>query len=265
MILRCLIVDDEPLAREGLAILLERDARIDIVAECGSVEQAVALCHSQQPDVVFLDIEMPGTTGLEFSQQLSISHRPLIVFVTAHASFAVAGFEQAAVDYLLKPVDSQRLAETLDRVQHALQQRLALGRQTQLLQYLEQHAVVNREDVKSILGSQPARQTLALREGQHTALVALDDIIMVEAAGDYMCISTRQGIKVYRITLQRLLRRLDASQFIRIHRSLAINCRHLHSIESLGNGIYQLQLSNGASVRSSKAYRQAVTHLCSNQ
>lgn len=265
MTIRCAIVDDEKLAREGLRILLQRCEAfdLDIVGEAGSVDDALALVQRDRPDLVFLDVNMPGRGGFDLVRAVDPERRPLIVFVTAYPEHAVRGFEASAVDYLLKPVSDRRLVESLRRARTRIAERDAAARTRAMSRLLASPSATTVDDMRTILerdaGARPARM-LINDSGRRTS-VELDAIMCIQAAGDYMCVTTRAGDIVSRTTLNELMQVLGAERCVRVHRSAAVNPRQVREIVSLGRSRYRLVLHNGASIESSRRYSAAVRRI----
>ena len=193
--LRALIVDDEPLARRGLEIRLEAHPDVEIVGEFGDGLSAIAGMRELRPDLVFLDVQMPGMDGFETLRSIPANEMPLVVFVTAYDHYAIRAFEASATDYLLKPVEETRLAQALARVQQARSQREASGHRAHLLGLLGELSGRPLLDLDEALKPDALEQLrrddkLAVRDGGRTVRVDLASIRWIDAAGDYMCIHT---------------------------------------------------------------------------
>lgn len=267
MPIRCAIVDDEKLAREGLRILLQRckTFALDVVGEAGSVDEALALVELDRPDLLFLDVNMPGRSGFDFVRSVEPERRPLIVFVTAYPEHAVGGFEASAVDYLLKPVSDRRLAESLRRVRTRIAERDAAARTRAMSRLLAARGEATVDDMRMILeGDAAERPTrILINDSGRRRSLELDAIVCIQAAGDYMCVSTRTGDLVSRTTLDQLMRVLGTERCVRVHRSAAVNPRMVREIVSLGRSRYRLVLDNGATLESSRRYNKAVRRIAS--
>ena len=266
MTIRCAIVDDEKLAREGLRILLQRCHAfdLDVVGEAGSIDDALALLEHDRPDLVFLDINMPGRDGFDLVRAMEPDRRPLIVFVTAYPEHAVHGFEASAVDYLLKPVSDRRLTESLRRVRTRIAERDAAERTHAMSRLLAGgHGDATLDDVRVLLEGDPAARSarVLINDSGRRIAVDLDAIVCIQAAGDYMCISTTVGDIVSRTTLSVLASVLGVDRCMRVHRSAAVNPRRVREIVSLGRSRYRLLLDNGASLESSRRYSGAVRRI----
>ena len=213
-----LIVDDEPPIRSELRYLLERDGRCDEIREAGSVTEAVSAAIENKPDVIFLDISMPGTSGMKLAETLkNLRHPPVVVFVTAHAEFAADAFDLDAVDYVLKPIESKRLESALSRVEAALAQRDA-GR--------------NGSEVPRVVIERDGRKTF----------IPVSDIIYVEARADSSYIVSTQGSSLVGESILSLEHRLTSEGFLRVHRSYIVNPEFAHDINVAENGLLELEL-----------------------
>lgn len=265
MTIRCAIVDDEKLAREGLRILLQRCEafELDVVGEAANVGDALVLIERDRPDVVFLDVNMPGRSGFDLVKAVPSGRRPLIVFVTAYPEHALRGFEASAVDYLLKPVSDRRLVESLRRARTRIAEKDAAARTRAMSRLLSARSGATVGDVRAILERDPAARParILIRDSGRRASVDVDDVVCIQAAGDYMCVTTGAGELVARTTLGELMQALGAEHCVRVHRSAALNPRHVREIVSLGRGRYRLVMDNGSSLESSRRYASAVRRI----
>lgn len=251
--LKTLLVDDEPSAIEGLAIRLAAFPEVTIIGQASTVDQALAFIHQCAPDLIFLDIEMPGKSGFELVKQLQPEACPAIVFVTAFHQYAVQAFEVRALDYLLKPVKTERLAEAIARVSDSLyrpaSKQQLLGAVDQL-QQREQQTPVGTEPDYSI-----HQDKLVIQDGhQPVQLVPYSDILWIDAAGDYMCVHTQQDTFVMRARLKSLIKETLPASFLQIHKSTIVNLKHIHSLEPLSNSEYRVILSNQKLLKVSRTF-----------
>ena len=259
--LRTLIVDDESLARRGLAHRLNEIEDIEIVGEARNGREALQLIEEKKPDLVFLDIQMPGVGGFEVVQQLDVRTMPVILFLTAYDEYAVKAFEVNALDYILKPIDEDRLHHVLEKVRINLSQKRALKHKQLLLQLvsdisgetISSFTELEGKDVAELAHKEPSR--LAIRDGGHTTWVNQDDIECIDAAGDYMCVRAQGVTHIMRKTMKELETELDASILQRIHRSTIVNVRQVKEMESHINGEYFLTLESGHRVKLSRTYK----------
>jgi two-component system LytT family response regulator len=243
--LRTLIVDDEPLARQGLSVRLEREAGIAIVGEANDGPSAVAAILSLRPDLVFLDIQMPGCDGFDVISRVGREHLPGVIFVTAYDQFALQAFSVHALDYLLKPISDDRFRAALERA------RAALARADDVAAEQVRALLDAREAAGST--SYPVRFTV--RDGERYVLLRTADVDWVEAAANYLVLHAGARSFQLRMTMTELERRLDPSQFARVHRSTLVNLDRIASIEPEQHGEYQVVLKSGARRRLSRSYR----------
>ncbi|MBP6513696.1 MAG: LytTR family transcriptional regulator DNA-binding domain-containing protein [Steroidobacteraceae bacterium] len=236
--IRTLIVDDEALARRGLELRLRDAADFEIVGEAVNGREAIEAIVRLKPDLVFLDIQMPGLGGFDVLRQLPADSMPMAVFVTAYDKYALEAFEAQALDYLLKPVDDARLAKVLDRVREQHRQRNAA--QTALPAYAD---------------------VLPIRTGRETVRVRVQAIDWIDAAGDYMCVHAEGQTHVVRGTMKQFDAALDPRQFQRVHRSAIVNVDRVRSLRPHTNGEYFLTLEGGHELKLSRSYRDRLEAL----
>ena len=259
--LKTLIVDDESLARRGLAHRLKNIADIEIVGEARNGREALDLITQKNPDLVFLDIQMPGMSGFEVVQRLELESMPVILFLTAYDEFAVQAFEVNALDYILKPIDEERLHQVLDKVRANLSQKRALKHKRLLLKLasdisgetISSFEELEAKDVTELAPKEPSR--LAIKDAGHTTWVNQDDIEWIDAAGDYMCVQALGITYIMRKTMKELEKELDGNILQRIHRSTIVNVRQVREMESHINGEYFLTLGSGHRVKLSRTYK----------
>jgi len=251
-VVRVVVVDDEPLARESLRLLLEKDAGIALVGEAGNGRDAITLITRLKPDLVFLDIQMPEFTGLEVIGRLPEDVTPAVVFVTAYDQYAVEAFRAEALDYLLKPFDDERFHETLRRARERLKDRewSVLGRRVaQMLHHGEQ-----------MPATEPL-QRLVIRSGGRMVFVRVADIDWIEAADNYVSLHVGKKVHLLRETIHEMESRLDNARFVRIHRSTIVNTERIQEIRPQHNGDCSVILRDGTSLRLSRSRREHVEHL----
>ncbi|MBF6025421.1 LytR/AlgR family response regulator transcription factor [Lysobacter niastensis] len=258
--LRALVVDDEPLARRGLEIRLGEHPDIEIVGQYGDGASAIAGLREHRPDLMFLDVQMPGMDGFETLRHIPADEMPLVVFVTAYDHYAIRAFEASATDYLLKPVDETRLHQALARVRLAHSQREASGHCAHLLGLLGELSGKPLLELDEALRPDAIEQLrrdekLAVRDGGRTVRVDLASIRWIDAAGDYMCIHTDQETLVLRATMRDLEKQLDPQRFPRIHRSTIVNARRVVELRPHTNGEGYLRLDCGQELKLSRSHR----------
>lgn len=262
--IRALVVDDESLARQGLAIRLEELGQVEVVRMCRNGQEALAAIAELEPDVVFLDIQMPGLSGLDVIGQLQQDNMPLIIFVTAYDEFAVTAFDLHAVDYLLKPIEQERLAAAVDKAAAQLRNQRYDGEKRRLLDIVMSLTGRSEEAVLELVGrdGQPVRyaEKLAIKDGASTTFVPVRDIDWIDAAGDYMCVHVKGETHIMRTTMKELENQLDPMMFQRIHRSTIVNLERVEKVSSHINGEFHLTLTCGSSLKMSRSYKDKVKH-----
>ncbi|RYD15038.1 MAG: response regulator transcription factor [Lysobacteraceae bacterium] len=261
MRIRTLIVDDEPLARRGLSLRLARHPDIDVVGEAGNGREAFFAVSEHQPALMFLDVQMPGVDGFELLRAIPASQMPLTVFVTAYDQYALRAFEASAIDYLLKPIEDARLDAALERARRELGARDAQDHCARLLRLLGD--VSGKPDLtleQALDGSTAATgdERLSIKDAGRILRVPLDEILWIDAAGDYMCVHTPTDTHVLRATMRELEGRLDARRFQRIHRSTIVNVSRVKELRSHLNGEYFLILDSGQQLKLSRSYKDKV-------
>jgi len=259
--LKTLIVDDESLARRGLIHRLKAIDDVEVVGEAQNGREALKLIAEKKPDLVFLDIQMPGVSGFEVVQQLDAETMPLILFLTAYDEYAVRAFEVNALDYILKPIDEERLNQVMEKVRDNLSQKRALKQKRLLLELVSTISGENissfeelgEKEVQELAHKEPPR--LAIRDGGKTTWLNQEDIEWIDAAGDYMCIQAQGVTYIMRKTMKDLEKDLDPGILQRIHRSTIVNIHQVREMESHINGEYFLTLASGHRVKLSRTYK----------
>jgi len=261
--LRAIVVDDEGLARRGLKIRLDQIGGVDVIGECKNGREAIASIAAEQPDVVFLDIQMPGMDGFDVIRELQADNMPMIVFVTAFDHYAVHAFDAHAVDYILKPVEEDRLRAAVDKAREQLNQQRASDRKQQLLGLIMSITGKTELGIDALVeaGGKSFPDKLTIKDGDQITLVPVIDIDWVDAAGDYMCVHAQGKTYVMRITMKDLEQLLDPSVFQRIHRSTLINLSRIVKLISHINGEFFVTLESGARLKMSRSYKDKVRHL----
>jgi len=227
--IRTLIVDDEPLARSNLAVLLRADPEIGVVGECGSGEQALDEIRVANPDLLFLDVQMPECDGFDVLELLGRNLPPAIVFVTAYDQYALRAFEAGALDYLLKPFDNARFELALSRAK----QRIRLGRDRA-----------------------PKLERVIIKNAGQISFVKISEIDWIEAADYYACLHVGARSHLLRRSLSDLEEDLDPNVFCRVHRSSIVNLERVRGLKLTPDGDYEVLLDTGTSVRLSRRYRK---------
>ena len=255
--IRTLIVDDEPLARRGLELRLHRHGDIEIVGEAGNGREAFKAISALKPDLMFLDVQMPGVDGFQLLRAVPATLMPLTVFVTAYDQYALAAFAASALDYLLKPVDDQRLDESVARARVRLSERKAEDHYERLLKLiatLPNAGELKLDDIRIDATSQAAEK-ITIKDGTRQLRVEIDSIRWIDAAGDYMCIHAGSETHVLRGTMHDLEQRLDPKRFARVHRSTIVNLDRVKEMRPHLNGEYFLVLDSGHELKLSRSYK----------
>jgi two-component system LytT family response regulator len=242
--IRTLVVDDEPIARERVLSLLQQEDDVEVIGECGDGAQAVSAIQHHAPDLVFLDVQMPGVDGFGVIEAVGTEKMPTVIFVTAYDEYALRAFEVHALDYLLKPFGRDRFQEALTHVRDSLERRRAgdLGRR--LL------ALVN--DIKP---ERPKLERLVVKSGGRVFFLRTDEIDWIEAAGNYVRLHLGDESHLFRETMNRMEARLDPKRFVRIHRSRIVNTERIKELQPWFNGEYVVILRNGMRLPLSRGYR----------
>lgn len=264
--LTTIIVDDEPLARKGLAVRLQEHSDINIIAQCNNGREALEAVRAYQPDLIFLDIQMPGLNGFEVVEAIVEQGLPLpkVVFVTAFDQYAMQAFDVHAQDYLLKPADELRLAQTLEKIRQSFSHELNALHKSKLLRLVSD---VTGNDCEKILqeleNNEPVSlssysDVLAIKDAGEVSRVPVKDILWIDAAGDYMCVHTHDNTHILRKTMKQLEETLDPRRFLRSHRSTIVNKSYIDKFCSQLNGEYYLVMSNGKELKVSRSYKEKV-------
>jgi two-component system LytT family response regulator len=266
MTIRTLIVDDEPLARRGLELRLREHTDIQIVRQCANGREALAAIAEESPDLMFLDIQMPGMSGLDLVAHVPQESMPMVVFVTAFDRFAIDAFEAHALDYLLKPVDETRLAAAVDRVRAQWQQQQAVAQREQLMALLAEvkgNGEITPDAAPASAAPAAPRyaRMLPIRSGRETVRLDVTTIDWIDAAGDYMCLHADGQTHVLRATMKELEEMLDPAVFQRVHRSTIVNLARVKSLRPHLNGECFLKLQSGQEVKLSRSFRDKVEML----
>jgi two-component system LytT family response regulator len=237
---RVLIVDDEPLARSGMRARLRAFPEVTVLDDCEDGESAVEAIRTHSPELVFLDVQMPGLSGFDVLKQLPKERTPFIIFLTAYDQYALEAFKVHALDYLLKPIEGSRFVEAMKRAQ----------------QQIKLHSAGEIEDrLRGLLERQVYLQRLAIRTGSRMAFVLVDEIDWIEATGDYLKLHLGQRAPLVHETLNSLESRLDPSKFVRIHRSTIIQASRIRDLQSLPNRELSVRMLDGTRLRVSRTYR----------
>lgn len=263
--LRTLLVDDEPLAVRGLAIRLQDFGDIDIIGTCANGREAVKTIKEQKPDLVFLDIQMPGFDGFAVLRALAgEAVIPLVVFVTAYDEYALDAFRAHALDYLLKPVEPERLKEAIHRAREQQAQRTAIEQNARIVDLIENMDGVPIDTLSALMDQAPEvaddryDPNLRIKDRGHISIVPVEDVDYIDAAGDYMCIHVDEKTHILRETMKTMEQRLDPKVFQRVHRSTIVNLDKVTEVKPHSNGECFLTLSGGTELKVSRSYKDVV-------
>lgn len=242
---RVLIADDEPLGRARLRMLLSEETWIDIIAECPDAPSTIAAIEKLRPELVFLDIQMPGGSGFDVIHAIGPARMPFVIFVTAFDRYALRAFDVHALDYLLKPFDRDRFREALTRARQLIERHSNGDLERRLL------ALVN--DLKP--DPQPLER-FVIKSGGRVFFLRAEDIEWIEAAGNYVKLHVGAETHVFRETMNSLEARLNPRTFFRIHRSHIVNIERVRELQPWFNGEYVVFLTSGARLTLSRGYRE---------
>lgn len=249
--MKVLIVDDEPLAREGMRLLLDDEPGITSVAEARNGAEAVSMVRASRPDLVLLDVQMPEMDGFGVLRELGADAMPPAIFVTAHDQYAIQAFEVNAIDYLLKPVTRERFQQALSRVRERVSaQGMDNGHVRALLQQLS---------------AQPKHlQRVALRSAGRISFVNVEDILYAQAAENYVQLHLKNSRHLLHVPIATLEASLDPETFLRIHRSMIVNVKQVQELETGAHGEYIVVLKGGAKLQASRSYHEKIKRWAAN-
>ena len=266
MKINTIIVDDEALSRRGIEIRLREAGDFNIVAQCTNGREALAAISTYKPDMVFLDIQMPGMSGFEVLSHIPHESLPVLVFITAYDQYAIQAFEARAVDYLLKPIDEARFRTALERVREHVRAKSAADQRDRLMEIIAEITGSGELALDELLTRGRAAveakhpEVLPIRQGRETVRVPVAAIRWIDAAGDYMCIHAGNDTHILRGTMKELEEILDPKLFQRVHRSTIVNLRLVKSLRAHMNGEYFLTLDGGHELKLSRTYRDKVEY-----
>nr|WP_321236161.1 response regulator transcription factor [uncultured Psychroserpens sp.] len=253
MTLRCLIIDDEFLARQRLLKLLEAFDSILVVGECRNGADALEKTRIKEPDLIFLDIQMPDIDGFTVYEKLE--KKPYVIFTTAYDTYALNAFKINAVDYLLKPFDEERLTIAVNRILEIQKTNKASQLEKQIKKLLQ-----NKEAASSLFINQ-----IRLHEKGRDLVINIDDVIYFKSDGNYIQIITNDKSYLYRKTMNSLYEKLDLNQFLRIHRALILNKVYIKQCTYINNNVYRFTLKNGVEVLSSRSFSSQIAEYLSSE
>ena len=259
---KVLIIDDENRTRDLIAKMIDSfGLDVEAIAEGENVQSGIKAIEKHNPDIVFLDIQMPGFDGFSVVQGVMDIDPPLFVFVTAYSEHAIKAFEAQAIDYLMKPVEPERLADTMDRVRSRLSEKRTseeLDRLRNVINEVAPDAADNLGSAEDDLASTRFEKLINVKDRGQIFRVDVESIERIDAAGDYMCIYTADNSLILRETMKDLEKRLDPRTFQRVHRSTIVNLDQVRQVKPHTNGECFLVLESGAQVKVSRSYRDVV-------
>ncbi|MCW5899331.1 MAG: response regulator transcription factor [Flavobacteriales bacterium] len=257
--IRTIIVDDEPAARARVARLLEQEPAIDLLGECGSGPEALERVRDRRPDLLFLDVQMPGMNGFEVMEHL---HRenggtpvPFVVFITAHDQYALKAFDVNAVDYLLKPFDDDRLFASVEKAKRFIEMRQSTKLTGKLMDLVREHMHANHEFTERFI----------IREKGREYTVRTDDIVYLKAEGNYLSLQLKDRHFLHRMTMNAVETDLDPARFLRIHRSYIVNLAHVRNTRYSGNNEFLFSMANNERIVSGRSYKEKIAEVLAEQ
>lgn len=253
MNLTTLIVDDEPLAREGLRALLARDPEVAAIHEARDGREAVAAIREHQPDLVFLDVQMPEMEGFDVVRAVGADSMPALVFVTAHDQYAIQAFEINALDYLLKPVIEERFVQALARAKGRIRSQGAADSNGQIMALLE-----------TIASPRSYLRRLAVRSTGKIVFLDIAEVDWIGGAENYVEVHAGRAAHLLHVTMSALERSLDPSVFLRIHRSIIVNCGRIKEMQPAAHGEYLITLRDGVRLQSGRTYAERLKAFVNN-
>lgn len=253
MTIRALVVDDEPLARERIRTLLADEADIEVVAECGDGVEAVRAIEELDPDLVFLDVQMPEVDGFEVLEAIGPDRAPVVVFVTAYDEYAIRAFDVHALDYLLKPFDRERFEEAVGRARASVRARAGVDRE-KLARLLDEL----REERRYL-------ERIVVKTAGRVVFLAVDEIDWIGGAGNYIELHAGGRKHLVRDTLKAMESKLDPDTFVRVHRSHIVNLDRVRAMEPWFHGEYVLTLEDGTELRASRTYSDRLRRFLDNE
>jgi two-component system, LytTR family, response regulator len=248
--IRTLVVDDEPLARERVRSLLESQGGIEVIGECADGLQAIEAIEGKQPELVFLDVQIPEVDGIGVVERIGIEKVPVVVFVTAYDQYALQAFEVHAVDYLLKPFDEDRFLKALARARQAVEARRSGEVNERLFALIR--------DLKAPAGF---LERLVVKTSGRLFFLRVDEIDWIESSGNYVALHVGDESHLLRETMGGIEAKLDPARFIRIHRTSIVNIDRIKELQPLFHGEYDVVLRNGKTLTLSRGFRDRLQGL----
>jgi two-component system LytT family response regulator len=252
-----LVADDEPLARKGLRVWLRTETHLTVVGEASTGPEAVRAIETLRPDLVFLDIRMPGLDGFQVLARAAPVHLPLVIFVTAYDSYALKAFETHAIDYLLKPLTERRLRQAIDRARWVLAAQEELEKKHGgLLQMLESRGSLQGQPTGDTGSASRYLSRFAVRDDNRYLLVTAEQVDWIDSAANYVRLHVGNSAYLIRMTMNELEQKLDPDRFARIHRSTIVNISRVKEVTPDWHGEFDVKLVDGTNLRLTRTYRQ---------
>lgn len=259
--MRVVLVDDEPLALKGLSLRLGDHDDVDVIATCRNGREAIKTVKAEAPDLLFLDIQMPGLGGFDVIEGLIGGPMPLVIFVTAYDDYALKAFRANAIDYLLKPIEEEQLLDALDTARHRLAERKASQQNAslvKLLKHMGKGAELDPELLALDASSERYESRINIKDRGQIICLDVNRITWIDAAGDYLCIHADGETHILRETMKTMEKRLDPRKFQRVHRSAIVNLDMVKELHPYTNGECFLVLEGGGEIKVSRSYRAVV-------
>ncbi len=251
-----LIVDDEPMAREGIRVLLKDDPEVEVVGECADGREAVQAIRDRAPDLVLLDVQMPEVDGLAVVEEVGVQNMPLVIFVTAFDKYALRAFDVAALDYLLKPYDDERFATAVNRAKNQLRRGEVGDLTRRLISLLEKQPGPRGAETAPTVDKYLHR--IMLKTGGRVTFLRVEEIDWIEAEGDYVRLHAGGKRHLLRDTMKRLEEQLDPAQFVRTHRCTIVNLDRIKELHPFFHGDYLIVLRDGTELKLSRSRRRSL-------
>ncbi len=246
--IRAIIVDDEFLARERVSKLLEPHDEIKVIGEAKNGSQAVELIEMKEPDLIFLDVQMPDFDGFQVVKRMKTKMQPYIVFTTAYDSYAIQAFDIHALDYLLKPIDEDRFNASIEKVLSHFQAQKTASFNKKLMRMIKDFDRPKNEFLDHVV--------IADKGWEHN--VNFDEVLYFEANGNYLNLKTTTKTYLYRSTMNAISERINPEEFIRIHRSIIVNRRYIRKCTYMSNNEYEFKMKDGTSLQSGRSFKKEI-------
>ncbi len=257
MIIRAIIIDDEPLSREGIRIRLSKYDSIKVIAECVNGNEAIEYINKLKPDLIFLDISMPGKNGFEVLNEINMNPLPMTIFITAYDQFALRAFEYHAVDYLLKPIDDERFSKSIANTLEEFENRSVFD-YVEKLKDLVKNVIggdINKDSFQHNFQKKSYLNRIMIKMRDSIQIIPVDDILYFESADDYVYVHTESAKNILRETLASIESKLDPSKFVRIHRSTLVNIEKVVKLKQNKYGDYDVFLRGEIRLKLTRTFK----------